>query len=103
MLFGSPQSGRSDPCTPWLRTDLMWDPLDMLATLDETIPGVSTWDDRLPEPIARHPGDEEEVFDDDTDEEDDDLDDDLDDEDDDLDEEEFDEEDDDLDDDLDEE
>ncbi|HMB08019.1 MAG TPA: hypothetical protein VKP69_30360 [Isosphaeraceae bacterium] len=99
ILFALPSWGDRTPAPLGLRTDLMWDPLEMLATLDETIPGVSAWDDRLPEPIARYPGDEEEDFDEDIDDEDD-LDEDLDDEDEDLDDEDFDDEDEDLDDDL---
>jgi hypothetical protein len=64
------------------RTNLMWDRLITLVTLDEPALGRSAWDDRLAPPLsARHPGDEEDL-DDEIEEDDEDLDDDFDDEDD---------------------
>jgi hypothetical protein len=94
---------RGIPRRPFgLRTDLMWDRLDMLAELDEPVVGAE-WADRFAStPTARHPGDEEEFDDEEVEDEEDDLDDDFDDEDDDLDDD-FDDEDDDLDDDIDDE
>ena len=81
----------------------MWDRLEMTATLEEPTLAPSTWEESpASPPVARHPGDEEEVEEDLDDDEDDDLDDDLEDEEDDLDEE-FDDEEDDLDDELDDE
>jgi len=65
-----------------LRTNLMWERLIMLETLDEPTPGTTAWEDRPAPPLtARHPGDEED-FDDEIDDEEEDLDDEFDDEDD---------------------
>src|SRR5215470_6518313 len=64
-----------------LRTDLMWDRLEMLATLDLPTTGepVREAEPAPPPLIARHPGDEEEFDDEDVDDEEDDLDDEFDD------------------------
>ncbi|HEV3165353.1 MAG TPA: hypothetical protein VGZ22_15105 [Isosphaeraceae bacterium] len=75
---------------PFQRTDLMWDRLVRLAILDEPGTIAPALDDRFAPPLsARHPGDEEEEFEeeieDDEEDEDDEFDDDLDDEDDELD------------------
>src|SRR5918997_718392 len=89
--------------SPGLRTDQMWDRLEMTATLEEPTLAPSSWEESpASPPVARHPGDEEELEEDLDADEDDDLDDDLEDEEDDLDEE-FDDEEDDLDDELDDE
>lgn len=86
-----------------LRTDLMWDRLDMLAELDEPAVGADWVDPFASTLTARHPGDEEDFDDEDIDDEDD-LDDEFDDEDDDdLDDDFDDEDDDDLDEDIDDE
>jgi len=86
-----------------LRTDLMWDRLMLLATLGDSTPGTSAWEDRTIPPLsARHPGEEEEFDEEEIDDEDEDLDDEFDDEED-LDEDFDDEEDiDDIDDEIDE-
>ncbi|WP_422926486.1 hypothetical protein [Singulisphaera sp. PoT] len=89
-----------------LRTNLMRESQEMLATLIDSTQELLPWEERLVAPLfARDTGEEEEEFDEEIDDEDDDLDDDFDDEDDDLDDD-FDDEDDideDLDDEIDEE
>src|SRR4051794_26726978 len=84
--------GRETPCPLDPRTNLMSDHLEMLEETEGMTAVIPCREDRpAPSPTARHPGDEEETFDEEEDDDVDDLDD-LDEEEDDIDEEDFDDE-----------